>query len=281
MRLAADGHSDELPFYVRPPRGRPRADVLFIASTFTYQAYANHARGNTDAAFRARIAAWDAYPHSPDDHPEYGRSTYNRHRDGSGICYSSRLRPALTLRPRYLTFLDERGSGLRHYPADTHLLDWLEVQGIPFDVVTDEDVDAEGAALLAPYATVLTGSHPEYHTARTLDAHADYLDGGGGWSTWAAMASTGASPPVRRCPGSSRCGAPRAASGPGTPRSASITTPLTAPTAACGDATGAHRSSSSASASRRKGCSRGRSIAASPAPTTRGRPGSSRVSTTR
>jgi len=179
MRLAADGHVDELPFYVRPPRGRPGADVLFIASTYTYQAYANHARSSTDAAFRERVAAWGAYPHNPDDHPEYGRSTYNRHRDGSGICYSSRLRPVLTLRPRYLTFLDPRGSGLRHYSADTHLLDWLEVHGIRYDVVTDEDVEAEGAPLLAPYATVLTGSHPEYHTARTLDAHAGYLAGGG------------------------------------------------------------------------------------------------------
>ena len=179
MRLAADGHIDELPFYVRPPRGRRGADVLFIASTYTYQAYANHARGNSDAAFRERVAAWGAYPHNPDDHPEYGRSTYNRHRDGSGICYSSRLRPVLTLRPRYLTFLDARGSGLRHYSADTHLLDWLERQGIAFDVVTDEDVDAEGAALLAPYRVVLTGSHPEYHTVRTHDAHAGYLEGGG------------------------------------------------------------------------------------------------------
>ena len=179
MRLAVDGHAEELPFYVRPPRGRRGADVLVIASTYTYQAYANHARGNTDAAFRARVAAWGAYPHNPDDHPEYGRSTYNRHRDGSGICYSSRLRPVLTLRPRYLTFLDARGSGLRHYSADTHLLDWLETQDVAFDVVTDEDVEAEGAALLAPYATVLTGSHPEYHTLRTRDAHADYLAGGG------------------------------------------------------------------------------------------------------
>src|SRR5258705_12795108 len=68
---------------------------------------------------------------------------------------------------------------MRHYPADTHLLDWLEAQGIAYDVVTDEDVEAEGTALLAPYATVLTGSHPEYHTARTLDAHAGYLAGGG------------------------------------------------------------------------------------------------------
>ena len=179
MRLSAEGHADELPFYVRPPRGRPRADVLFIASTYTYQAYANHARGTTDAAYRERVAAWGAYPHNPDNHPDYGRSTYNRHRDGSGICYSSRLRPVLTFRPRYLTFLDARGSGLRHYSADTHLLDWLETHGIPYDVVTDEDVDAEGAALLTPYATVLTGSHPEYHTARTLDAHAGYLEGGG------------------------------------------------------------------------------------------------------
>ena len=179
MRLAADGHADELPFYVRPPRGRTGADVLFIASTYTYQAYANHARGSTDAAYRARVAAWGAYPHNPDDHPDYGRSTYNRHRDGSGICYSSRLRPMLTFRPRYLTFLDARGSGMRHYPADTHLLDWLETQGIAYDVVTDEDVEAEGAAVLAPYAVVLTGSHPEYHTARTLDAHAGYLAGGG------------------------------------------------------------------------------------------------------
>ena len=179
MRLAADGHIDELPFYVRPPRGQRGADVLFIASTYTYQAYANHARGNCDAAFRERVAAWGAYPHNPDDHPEYGRSTYNRHRDGSGICYSSRLRPVLTLRPRYLTFLDARGSGLRHYSADTHLLDWLERQGIAFDVVTDEDVDAEGVALLAPYRVVLTGSHPEYHTIRTHDAHAGYLEGGG------------------------------------------------------------------------------------------------------
>src|SRR5258705_9515559 len=68
---------------------------------------------------------------------------------------------------------------MRHYPADTHLLDWLEAQGIAYDVVTDEDVETEGTALLAPYATVLTGSHPEYHTARTLDAHAGYLAGGG------------------------------------------------------------------------------------------------------
>jgi N,N-dimethylformamidase len=179
MRLAAGALVDEVPFYVRPPLGRPGADVVFIASTYTYQIYGNHARSNFDAAFRARVADWKAYPHNADDHPEYGRSTYNRHRDGSGICYSSRLRPLLTMRPGYLTFNDTRGSGLRHYPADTHLLDWLETQSIAFDVVTDDDVEELGAPLLAPYAVVLTGSHPEYHTAATLDALDGYLAGGG------------------------------------------------------------------------------------------------------
>src|SRR6185503_19450030 len=62
MRLSAEGHADDLPFYVRPPRGGPRADVLYIASTYTYQAYANHARGSTDAAYRERVAAWGASP---------------------------------------------------------------------------------------------------------------------------------------------------------------------------------------------------------------------------
>src|SRR5699024_7468395 len=149
-RLAAGNASDQLPFYVRPPRGRPPAGVLFVASTLTYQAYGNHARSATDAAFRQRMAAWGAYPDHADDHLEDGRATYKRHRDGSGVCYSSRLRPVLTMRPRCLTFNDGRGSGLRHYPADTHLIDWLTTQGIAFDIVTDEDVDAEGAALLSP-----------------------------------------------------------------------------------------------------------------------------------
>lgn len=170
---------DWLPFYVLPPKGQARAPVAFLASTFTYQAYANHARGNADAAYKARVAAWGAYPHNPDDYPVYGRSTYNRHPDNRGIAFSSRLRPILTMRPGFLTFNDARGSGLRHYPADTHLLAWLEAKGIAFDVITDEDLHEEGAALLEPYRVVITGSHPEYHTAQTLDALAAYTRGRG------------------------------------------------------------------------------------------------------
>jgi N,N-dimethylformamidase len=179
LHLTCPDGEDWLPLYVLPARTGPFAPIAFLASTFTYQAYANHARGSTDEAYRARVAAWGAYPHNADDYPIYGRSTYNVHLDGSGISFSSRRRPVLTIRPGYLTFNDAQGSGLRHYPADTHILAWLDAQGIAFDVITDEDLDDEGVDLLRPYRAILTGSHPEYHTPGTLDALATYTAEGG------------------------------------------------------------------------------------------------------
>ncbi len=179
VRLRGAGHEDVIPFFVLAPRGTVTAPVAYLAATFTYQAYANHARFNFDHAFRARAAEWGATPHNPEDHPDYGASTYNRHPDGTGISLSSLRRPVLTLRPGFLTFNDARGSGLRHFSADSHLTDWLEAVGQEFDVITDHDLHREGAALLAPYRCVLTGSHPEYHTPQTLDALGDYVGAGG------------------------------------------------------------------------------------------------------
>src|SRR5205814_1513176 len=144
VRLRCGELQDIVPFYVLPPRGRTTAPIAFLASTFTYQIYGNHQRGNLDDAFRDRQGDWGAYPWNADDHPEYAGSTYNKHSDGSGICYSSLRRPLLTMRPGYITYVDNRGSGLRHFPADTHLTDWLTVKGIPFDVITDHDLDREG-----------------------------------------------------------------------------------------------------------------------------------------
>jgi len=179
VRLRQGDAEDTLPFYVLPPKGRPGARVCFLAPTLTYLAYANHARGNCDDEMRQRMAAWGAAPHNPDDFPIYGRSTYNFHPDGSGHAFVSRLRPVLTWRPGFLTFVDPRGSGLRHFSADSHLTDWLEARGIDFDVITDEDLDNEGLGLIRDYAVVLTGSHPEYHTPATLNALAEYTATGG------------------------------------------------------------------------------------------------------
>jgi N,N-dimethylformamidase len=179
LHLSCSGGEDRLPFYVLPRREGPHAPIAFLAATFTYQAYANHARGNADEAYQARVREWGASPYNPDQYPVYGHSTYDRHSDNSGIALSSRRRPILTMRPGFLTFHDALGSGLRHYPADTHLLAWLEAKGMAFDVITDEDLEDEGPSLLAPYRAVLTGSHPEYHTIGTLDALQFYTDHGG------------------------------------------------------------------------------------------------------
>ncbi len=179
IRLRAGTQEDVIPLFVLPPRGTAMAPVAYLASTFTYQAYANHARFNFDGALRARAAAWGATPNNPEDHPEYGWSTYNRHPDGTGVSLSSLRRPMLTLRPGYLTFDDARGSGLRHFSADSHLTDWLDATGQAFDVITDHDLHREGVGLLARYRCVLTGTHPEYHTMETLDALQAYVGQGG------------------------------------------------------------------------------------------------------
>ena len=179
VRLRAGADHDIVPIYVLPPRGTATAKICYLAATFTYQAYANHLRKNADAGYKARQAEWGAYPHNPDDHPEFSTSTYNRHPDGSGLALSSMRRPILTMRPGFLTFNDARGSGLRHFPADSHLTGWLEANGHAFDVITDHDLDREGAGLLSHYRVVITGSHPEYHTPNNLDALQAYTASGG------------------------------------------------------------------------------------------------------
>ena len=178
VELQQDAVIDRVPFYVLATKGA-RKRICFLASTYTHQAYANFARGNLDEDLRARMAAWDVPKHNPDDYDIYGFSMYNHHPDGSGHHFSSRLRPMMTMRPGYLTFCDENGSGIRHFPADTHLLWWLQRQGYDFDVVTDEDLDDFGVSVIADYDIVLTGSHPEYHTTQTWDALYDFQKQGG------------------------------------------------------------------------------------------------------
>jgi len=263
-----------------PPAGAATAPIVFLAPTFTYQIYGNHQRGNVDDAFRARQAAWGAYPWNAEQHAEYGASTYNTHPDGSGICYSSLRRPLLTMRPGYITYFDDRGSGLRHFPADTHLIDWLTVKAIPFDVITDHDLDREGAALLQPYRAVVTGSHPEYHTPNTLNALQDYIIGGG---RLAYLGGNGfywriAKSPATRM--SSKSAAPKGVSAPGRASRASITTCWMADMAVCGAAMAGRLRCCAASAFPRKGCSRDRTTGACRTRQTRALRGSSRALTT-
>ena len=187
LLLKAGDAAENIPFFVVPPKGTQSAKLAVLVSTFTYTVYGNHARPEwtVDPKWRdawiKQAAEWKAYPHNPGAHREYGLSTYNHHTDGSGIALASWQRPMLNLRIGYVTYPypDIRASGLRHYPADSHLLAWLEAKGHDYDLITDWELHHEGVDLLKRYTCVMTGTHPEYHTGEMLDALEAYRDGGG------------------------------------------------------------------------------------------------------
>jgi N,N-dimethylformamidase len=107
-------------------------------------------------------------------------SLYDHHSDGSGVCYSSRLRPIVNMRPKWNFALLGNGKGYPHqFNADLHLVAWLSAKGFAFDVATDEDLQLEGAELLNQYRVVLTGSHHEYWSGPMLDALEHYQNTGG------------------------------------------------------------------------------------------------------
>jgi N,N-dimethylformamidase len=178
-RLRSGEHEDHIPFFVRPRRGTRNARTLFLVPTFTYLAYANEthkAMARHQAVYKKREMVKDPLDLYLDEHREFGISLYDVHTDGSGGCYSSRLRPIPSLRPKYRQW---QFGCPRHLAADLYIVDWLEHEGIPYDVVTDHDLEAEGLSLLEGYQVVLTGTHPEYWSSRARDAMAAYLAGGG------------------------------------------------------------------------------------------------------
>jgi N,N-dimethylformamidase len=177
-RLQADDDTDYVPFYVRARRGEEKR-ICFLAPTASYMAYANdHVTEWAPLAqlFVARAPVmWEANIVLT-EHRELGLSTYDVHADGSGVAYSSRLRPILNMRPGFRHWLSP---SLWQFNADLHLIDWLITKGYDFDVVTDQDLHHEGTDAIRPYQVVLTGSHPEYYSEQMLDAVHAYVEGGG------------------------------------------------------------------------------------------------------
>ena len=178
-RLTEGESEDYVPFFVRPAEGATLSKILLLIPSNSYLTYANnHSYARTEYAGRV---AWE--PSTPQDlyiAEHHLNSTYDVHTDGSPVFYSSRLRPNLTMRPKYnFWYLRLGRGGPWQFNGDLHLVDWLDEQGYAYDVATDEDLQNEGVDLLAPYNVVVTGSHPEYWTSQGLDAVDAYLARGG------------------------------------------------------------------------------------------------------
>jgi N,N-dimethylformamidase len=178
VRLEAIGSPSEAPpfyvgFIVSPPRGEARAPLAVLASTMTYLAYANYRRRMSPGPSELTMGALPTVDMTDvllAEHPELGGSTYDVHADGSGICHASARRPLFNMRPT---------GRFWNFSMDLCLIDWLDAQGIAYDVVSDHDLHAMGGALLAPYRLVMTGSHPEYFTLEMLQALEAHLGAGG------------------------------------------------------------------------------------------------------
>ncbi len=181
MKIKAESHEDAIPFFVAPKIKNIKAKICVLISTFTYSIYGNHARVDFEDKWLERIKKWNAYPYNPVKFKEYGLSTYNYHSDGTGICHASHRRPLFNLRPGYITFGNSNTpcSGLRHFQADSHLISWLHSKKLDYEIVTDEQLHENGYKAIKKYKTLITGSHPEYHTKETLDALQDFRDNGG------------------------------------------------------------------------------------------------------
>jgi N,N-dimethylformamidase len=171
IELSAGGALDHLPIVVRR-NNEQTAPLLLLLPSMTYLAYT--AEHHTDEQLLWPIKCEEIaakFGRANDYH-----SMYDNHADGSPVVLCSLRRPLLCLRPDHYV----RFAGCEHgFSADLHLLGWLSRQGFAFDVATDHDLDIEGVKLLERYQGVLTGGHPEYMSARLLDALQAYLDTGG------------------------------------------------------------------------------------------------------
>ncbi|HTW99102.1 MAG TPA: N,N-dimethylformamidase beta subunit family domain-containing protein [Acidimicrobiales bacterium] len=179
LRLEAGEERDEVPFIVSASgRVTPgaRTPVVVLLPTMSYLAYANE-----HASWQDPIPSSDGMALVVTDADRFVAeerllSIYDRHSDGTGACYSSWRRPVLNLRDGYRLPLVR---GPHQFGADLELLRFLDVGGIDYDVITDDDLHRGGAGALTGYRVVLTGSHPEYWTWPMIEGLEGYLARGG------------------------------------------------------------------------------------------------------
>jgi len=178
VRLRAVGLPDDyIPLIVRPAPGQSPAKIVMVMATYTYIAYANEhlTEGDFEQGSEIPVQTGD-WEDLVAIHQEWGKSHYDRHNDGSGVAYSSSLRPIPNMRPNY------RFWGFhapRRFSADLYMIWFLTQLGEAFDVVTEHDLHAERATLLTDYQTVITGSHPEYYSEPMLAAYEQHVAQGG------------------------------------------------------------------------------------------------------
>jgi N,N-dimethylformamidase len=181
MRLrAGDGKGlgeEYIVFFVRP--NAPIGRLAFLAPTATYLAHANE-RISLDDPMTQIVTGMTPLLTDVDvelcKRGDFGLSTLDYSVDGQGIFFSSYRRPIVNMRPK--SRMSSTGVASA-FVADLSIIAWLELKKCDYDVLTDEDLHRNGSVALAPYSCVLTGTRPQYHSEKMLDAIEDYIADGG------------------------------------------------------------------------------------------------------
>ncbi len=130
-----------MPFFVRPPKGKATARILFLVPTLTYMAYGNEHFDELPRHLAPHMnleLCIEEYDYIREN--RLG-SMYDLHPDGTGHGYFSRRRPIVNLRP---TYYNRVCAGPFAFSADLHITDWLEEMDYEYDVATDEDLHFGG-----------------------------------------------------------------------------------------------------------------------------------------
>jgi N,N-dimethylformamidase len=170
-RLSGSGQTEYIVFWVVAPAGAANADVAVWLSDYNYLAYSNITLPST---VPGNFPGQNLNPVDAEfykDNLTFGTGgVYNSHYDGTYFAYGSRLRPDLQMKPTGYVY---------NFPADTHIIAFLDNEGIPYDIISDELVDREGIAVLEKYRTVISSTHHEYVTMDMFDHVAEYTARGG------------------------------------------------------------------------------------------------------
>ena len=180
---------DDITFFVRPSAetaANVGAKVALVLSTFTYLAYGNERMYDQskpsrmeapDPAFAIRK---DSQFYRMERRADLGLSTYDVHKDESGVVFSSPRRPLLAVRPDHINWAMWRP---REFSADLMMIGFLEHLGVPYDVITDHDLHfcrQEASSFdIKRYRVLITGCHPEYPTLESLEAYTEFASLGG------------------------------------------------------------------------------------------------------
>ena len=104
MRISSGKHEDAMPFFCLPSKRNASGQAVCAGlHLYIYNLWETMRVRIIRHLGRIALSPMEPIPIIQRLHPEYGLSTYNIFRDGSGICHASCKRPLFNLRPGYIT----------------------------------------------------------------------------------------------------------------------------------------------------------------------------------